>query len=156
MPSTQHPDSYWVETGNPAPVLPTISGDRTADVVILGAGPAERQHMTDRLTIQKDFDGPRTIAFINPKGGAAKTTGVLAAGYTFGTIRGGGVIAWDNNETRGTLGIRGTRSTHRNTTRELLGRPPQPLRQRNNRCSCGDKDPECWRLEVRKTQGNGY
>ena len=83
-------------------------------------GPAERQHATDRATIQRDFDGPRTIAFINPKGGAAKTTGVLAAGYTFGTVRGGGVIAWDNNETRGTLGIRGTRSSHRNTTRELL------------------------------------
>ena len=45
---------------------------------------------------------------------------MLAAGYTFGTVRGGGVMAWDNNETRGTLGIRGTRSTHRNTTRELL------------------------------------
>jgi MinD-like ATPase involved in chromosome partitioning or flagellar assembly len=83
-------------------------------------GPAERQHVNDRATIQRDFDGPRTIAFINPKGGAAKTTGVLAAGYTFGTVRGGGVIAWDNNETRGTLGIRGTRSSHRNTTRELL------------------------------------
>ena len=83
-------------------------------------GPAEREYEQDRATIQKDFDGPRTIAFINPKGGAAKTTGVLAAGYTFGTVRGGGVIAWDNNETRGTLGIRGTRSTHRNTTRELL------------------------------------
>ena len=40
--------------------------------------------------------------------------------YTFGTVRGGGVVAWDNNETRGTLGIRGTRSAHRNTTRELL------------------------------------
>jgi MinD-like ATPase involved in chromosome partitioning or flagellar assembly len=83
-------------------------------------GPAERQHANDRQTVQRDFDGPRTIAFINPKGGAAKTTGVLAAGYTFGTVRGGGVIAWDNNESRGTLGIRGTRSTHRNTTRELL------------------------------------
>ena len=82
--------------------------------------PAERAHENDRATIQKDFDGPRTIAFVNPKGGAAKTTGVLAAGYTFGTVRGGGVVAWDNNETRGTLGIRGTRSTHRNTTRELL------------------------------------
>lgn len=70
--------------------------------------------------IQRDFDGPRTIVFINPKGGAAKTTGVLAAGYTFGTVRGGGIVAWDNNETRGTLGIRGMRSTHRNTTRELL------------------------------------
>jgi MinD-like ATPase involved in chromosome partitioning or flagellar assembly len=83
-------------------------------------GPDELAHELDRQTIQKDFDGPRTIAFINPKGGAAKTTGVLAAGYTFGTVRGGGVVAWDNNETRGTLGIRGTRSTHRNTTRELL------------------------------------
>ena len=70
-------------------------------------GPAERRYVNDRSTIQRDFDGPRTIAFINPKGGAAKTTGVLAAGYTFGTVRGGGVIAWDNNETRGTLGIRG-------------------------------------------------
>ena len=83
-------------------------------------GAAERAHESDRSMIQKDFDGPRTIAFINPKGGAAKTTGVLAAGYTFGTVRGGGVVAWDNNETRGTLGIRGTRSTHTNTTRELL------------------------------------
>jgi len=35
-------------------------------------------------------------------------------------VRGGGVIAWDNNETRCTLGICGTRWTHRNTTRELL------------------------------------
>jgi MinD-like ATPase involved in chromosome partitioning or flagellar assembly len=83
-------------------------------------GPDELAYELDRTTIQRDFDGPRTIAFINPKGGAAKTTGVLAAGFTFGTVRGGGVVAWDNNETRGTLGIRGTRSTHRNTTRELL------------------------------------
>lgn len=83
-------------------------------------GAKELSFHQDRRQIQKDFDGPRTIAFVNPKGGAAKTTGVLAAGFTFGTVRGGGVVAWDNNETRGTLGIRGARSTHRNTTRELL------------------------------------
>ena len=70
--------------------------------------------------MQQEFDGPRTIAFVNPKGGAAKTTSVLATGYTFGTVRGGGVIAWDNNETRGTLGIRATRGGHHNTTRELI------------------------------------
>ena len=70
--------------------------------------------------MRQEFDGPRTIAFINPKGGAAKTTSVLAAGYTFGTVRGGGVVAWDNNETRGTLGIRAVRGTHANTTRELI------------------------------------
>jgi MinD-like ATPase involved in chromosome partitioning or flagellar assembly len=83
-------------------------------------GSAELAYVQDRAQIQKDFDGPKTIAFINPKGGAAKTTGVLAAGYTFGTVRGGGVVAWDNNETRGTLGIRGSRSTHTQTTKELL------------------------------------
>ncbi|THI95353.1 hypothetical protein E7Z54_19355, partial [Nocardioides sp.] len=83
-------------------------------------GPREQAYEKDRAQIQKDFDGPRSIAFVNPKGGAAKTTSVLATGYTFGTVRGGGVVAWDNNETRGTLGIRGSRSRHRNTTRELL------------------------------------
>jgi hypothetical protein len=66
---------------------------------------AEREHEQHRRYIQRDFAGPRTVAFLNPKGGAAKTTGVLVAGYTFGTVRGGGVVAWDNNETRGTLGI---------------------------------------------------
>ncbi|HCB06569.1 MAG TPA: hypothetical protein DEQ43_20400 [Nocardioides bacterium] len=83
-------------------------------------GGAERAYVQDRAVIQKEFDGPKTIAFVNPKGGAAKTTGVLAAGYTFGTIRGGAVVAWDNNETRGTLGIRGARSAHTQTTKELL------------------------------------
>ena len=83
-------------------------------------GADERQYARDRAAIQRAFDGPRTIAFLNPKGGAAKTTSVLVAGYTFGTVRGGGVVAWDNNETRGTLGIRGQRAGHGNTTRELL------------------------------------
>ena len=92
----------------------------TGGIIHPRMGVAERANLQSRRVIQRDFDGPRTVVFINPKGGAAKTTSVLAAGYTFGTIRGGGVIAWDNNETRGTLGIRGTRSTHRNTTRELL------------------------------------
>ncbi|MCD4526075.1 hypothetical protein [Nocardioides sp. cx-173] len=92
----------------------------TGGLIAPKMGPDELEYEDNRRAIQRDFDGPRTIAFINPKGGAAKTTGVLAAGYTFGTVRGGGVVAWDNNETRGTLGIRGTRSSHRNTTRELL------------------------------------
>ncbi|WP_235959226.1 MinD/ParA family ATP-binding protein [Nocardioides acrostichi] len=86
----------------------------------LSMGPAETEHQRLRAMVQRDFGAPRTIAFVNPKGGAAKTTGVLAAGYTFGSVRGGGVVAWDNNETRGTLGMRCQRAAHRNTTRELL------------------------------------
>lgn len=83
-------------------------------------GKAERAWRDARAKVQRSFSGPRTIVFANPKGGAAKTTSVLAAGYTFGTVRGGGVVAWDNNETRGTLGIRGEQANHHNTTRELL------------------------------------
>ena len=83
-------------------------------------GKAERAWRESRAAVQRSFSGPRTIVFANPKGGAAKTTSVLAAGYTFGTVRGGGVVAWDNNETRGTLGIRGEQANHHNTTRELL------------------------------------
>jgi MinD-like ATPase involved in chromosome partitioning or flagellar assembly len=92
----------------------------TGGLVSPRRGPAELAHDRDRALVQRDFEGPRTVAFVNPKGGAAKTTAVLAAGLTFGTVRGGGVVAWDNNETRGTLGIRATRGAHRNTTRELL------------------------------------
>ena len=55
-----------------------------------------------------------------PRAAPPRPPGCSPPGYTFGTVRGGGVVAWDNNETRGTLGIRGTRSSHRNTTRELL------------------------------------
>lgn len=95
-------------------------GRWTGGLISPRMGKAELAYQHDRAAIQRDFDGPRTIVFVNPKGGAAKTTGVLAAGFTFGTVRGGGVVAWDNNETRGTLGIRGIRSSHRNTTRELL------------------------------------
>lgn len=89
-------------------------------LIKLRMGPKERAHREARAAVQRSFSGPRTIVFANPKGGAAKTTSVLAAGFTFGTVRGGGVIAWDNNETRGTLGIRGEQANHQNTTRELL------------------------------------
>ncbi len=67
------------------------------------------------------FAGPRTIVFVNSKGGAGKTTSVLMAGRTFGVHRGGGVVAIDNNETRGTLGERALPAGHTNTARELLG-----------------------------------
>ena len=58
----------------------------TGGLISPAMGRAERAYVRDRAGIQRDFDGPRTIAFINPKGGAAKTTGVLMAGYTLSSI----------------------------------------------------------------------
>lgn len=83
-------------------------------------GKAELEHVRARQSVQRSFSGPRTIVFVNPKGGGVKTTSTLMAGKTFGTIRGGSVVAWDNNETRGTLGMRSEGANHANTTRELL------------------------------------
>jgi len=57
---------------------------------------------------------------INPKGGAHKTTAALLIAATFGRHRGGYTLAWDNNETRGTLGWRSRQTKHHNTAVDLL------------------------------------
>ena len=57
---------------------------------------------------------------INPKGGADKTTATLLLAATFGIHRGGYTLAWDNNETRGTMGWRALQSRHTNTAVDLL------------------------------------
>ncbi|WP_327072041.1 MinD/ParA family ATP-binding protein [Kitasatospora sp. NBC_01302] len=80
----------------------------------------EALHRTALREVQKSFAGPKTIVFVNPKGGAGTTTSTLMAARTFGVHRGGQVVAWDNNETRGTLGVRSMAAGHTNTARELL------------------------------------
>ncbi len=85
-----------------------------------GMSRAEMQHRAAVERVQTTFTAPRTVVFVNPKGGAGTTTSTLLAGRTFGTYRGGGVVAWDNNETRGTLGQRARPAGHVNTARELL------------------------------------
>ncbi|WP_235825151.1 MinD/ParA family ATP-binding protein [Agromyces badenianii] len=70
--------------------------------------------------VQKRLDGPRTIVVLNPKGGAHKTTSTLLLAATFGRLRGGSTLAWDNNETRGTLGWRAQHTPHHRTAVDLL------------------------------------
>jgi MinD-like ATPase involved in chromosome partitioning or flagellar assembly len=60
------------------------------------------------------------IAFANPKGGVHKTTATALCAATIGSIRGRGVIAWDDNELRGTLGLRAGSARHARTIRHLL------------------------------------
>ncbi|SIN87472.1 MinD/ParA family ATP-binding protein [Agromyces cerinus] len=78
-----------------------------------------RHDQTNR--VQKRLDGPRTIVVLNPKGGAHKTTSTLLLAATFGRLRGGSTLAWDNNETRGTLGWRAQHTPHHRTAVDLLG-----------------------------------
>src|SRR4051794_8772424 len=69
-------------------------------------GRAERAERAAQDALRRPFAGPRTIMIANPKGGAGKTPTTLLLGATLGSVRGGYVLAWDNNETRGTLGLR--------------------------------------------------
>jgi MinD-like ATPase involved in chromosome partitioning or flagellar assembly len=94
-----------------------LSGGRVA----LPPAPAEARHRDAVRRVQRPFDGPRTVVVINPKGGAQKTTATLLLAATFGLHRGGSVLAWDNNETRGTLGWRAAPGPHTKTAVDLLG-----------------------------------
>lgn len=92
----------------------------TGGVVTLAPGRQERADRDAVGRVQRTLDGPRTVVVINPKGGAHKTTATLLIAATFGRHRGGYTLAWDNNETRGTLGWRSRPSAHHATAVDLL------------------------------------
>jgi MinD-like ATPase involved in chromosome partitioning or flagellar assembly len=70
--------------------------------------------------LRRSVGRPRSIAFVNPKGGVHKTTATVLAAATLGTARGGGVLAWDDNELRGTLGLRAGTARHARTIKHLI------------------------------------
>jgi len=80
----------------------------------------ERRQRNAIAAVQRSLNGPRTIVVLNPKGGAHKTTATLLIAATFGIYRGGYTLAWDNNETMGTLGVRAQAARHTNTAVDLL------------------------------------
>lgn len=101
-------------------------------------GAAERARRTQVDAIRRTFDGPRTVVVVNPKGGAHKTTATMLLASTFGLARGGYTLAWDNNETRGTLGWRSSHGQHTRTAVDLLHALPE-LTQRGT-LRIGDLD----------------
>lgn len=101
-------------------------------------GAAERARRSQVDAVRRTFDGPRTVVVVNPKGGAHKTTATMLLASTFGLARGGYTLAWDNNETRGTLGWRSSHGDHQRTAVDLLHALPD-LTQRGT-LRIGDLD----------------
>jgi MinD-like ATPase involved in chromosome partitioning or flagellar assembly len=83
---------------------------------------AQPQYTGDRdlADLRKRLDRSKIIAFANPKGGVHKTTATVLSAATIGSARGTGVVAWDDNELRGTLGLRAGSARHARTIRHLL------------------------------------
>jgi MinD-like ATPase involved in chromosome partitioning or flagellar assembly len=92
----------------------------TGGAISPGPGKKERLAIERLERIRRPLEGPRNIAVVNLKGGAHKTTASLMIAATLGVTRGGNVLAWDNNETRGTLGWRGLPTDHHRTAVDLL------------------------------------
>ncbi len=78
---------------------------------------AERR---DTRAVSQHWPGPRTISVVNGKGGANKTPTTVMLAALFARNGGGPVLAWDNNETRGTLGWRTEQAQHDSTVMDLL------------------------------------
>jgi MinD-like ATPase involved in chromosome partitioning or flagellar assembly len=95
---------------------------RKSSLGLLQIGPGRREQEHRRLveTVRRNFGGLRQVTIVNPKGGAGKTVAVLLLSMTFGQKRGGYVLAWDNNETQGTLGMRAQQDFHSRTVRDML------------------------------------
>ncbi|MEV0287899.1 hypothetical protein AB0H36_27615 [Kribbella sp. NPDC050820] len=92
----------------------------------LGLAPseAERAERQARHLAATPYPRPVTIVVANPKGGSGKTPTTLLLAGAMGNARGGGVVAWDNNELRGNLHLRTNAGGNQNTVIDLLRAMP--------------------------------
>ncbi len=88
----------------------------------LAPGTKEAEFRSDVAEVTRHWPGPRTVAIANPKGSANKTPATVMLSAVFARYGGAGVLAWDNNETRGSLAWRTQHATHASTVLDLLPR----------------------------------
>ena len=86
----------------------------------VGPSEAERAERGDERAVSQHWPGPRTISIVNGKGGAGKTPTTVLLAAVFAQYGGAGVVTWDNNQTRGTLGWRTEQGPHESTLLDLL------------------------------------
>ena len=102
----------------PATTAPVPTSPAPARIEWRQARPEQEDRAVSIL--RRKLGKPRVLAFANPKGGVHKTTATVLAAATIGSVRGRGVLAWDDNELRGTLGLRAGSARHARTIRHLV------------------------------------
>lgn len=115
----------------PAPEHPaTVTGWRAilANLGLpIGPSRAERERAERERAVSRQWAGCRAIAVANGKGGVGKTMTTAVLSAVFARHGGGNVLAWDNNDTRGTLGWRTEQGDYDTTIRDLLPQARQLL-----------------------------
>lgn len=95
---------------------------------IQSAPPAKvAEQWSNERAIAQHWPGPRTIAVLNGKGGAGKTPTTILLSALFARTGGAGVLAWDANRARGTLGWRTETGPHESTVLDLVPHAEQLL-----------------------------
>ncbi|QOT19802.1 chromosome partitioning protein ParA [Paenarthrobacter sp. YJN-5] len=74
----------------------------------------------DIRTVSQHWPGPRTVAVVNRKGGANKTPTVVMLSAILARYSGAATVAWDNNESQGTLGWRTEKGAHDRSVLDLI------------------------------------
>lgn len=110
----------YVERTRPDRAKQGVRGALARVGVPLGPSAAEQRERAELDAVSRHWAGPRTIAIVNGKGGANKTPTTALLSAVFARNGGSGVLAWDNNETRGTLGWRTEKDDHDATVQSLL------------------------------------
>ncbi|WP_427008493.1 chromosome partitioning protein ParA [Pseudarthrobacter sp. H2] len=80
----------------------------------------ELSEREDIRTVSQHWPGPRTIAVVNRKGGANKTPTVVMLSAILARYSGAATVAWDNNESQGTLGWRTEKGSHDRSVLDLI------------------------------------
>ena len=112
--------SLLTEITNEAPAATGLRGALNQFGLHLAPTERERAERADAAAVAQHWAGPRTIAVVNGKGGATKTPTAILLSAVFARYGGAGVIAFDNNSTRGTLGWRTQQGPHDATVIDLL------------------------------------
>ncbi|WP_111467188.1 MinD/ParA family ATP-binding protein [Microbacterium suaedae] len=102
------------------PATRGFRGTMTRMGIRMAPGAEERAERADEMAVAQHWPGPRTIAVVNGKGGSGKTPTTILIGAAFARFGGAGVLAWDNNQTRGTLGWRTEQGPHDGTLHDML------------------------------------
>ncbi|MET4224527.1 MinD-like ATPase involved in chromosome partitioning or flagellar assembly [Oerskovia enterophila] len=112
--------SFLVREQVEEPASKGIRGALAKVGIRLNPSEEERRERDDEHAVSQHWPGPRTIAVVNGKGGAGKTPTTVLLSAIFARYGGAGVLAWDNNQTRGTLGWRTEQGPHEATLLDML------------------------------------
>lgn len=112
--------SFLSTTAAPPPVLHGWQAWLARLGIKSGPSAEDIAKWEDERAIAQHWPGPRTIAVLNGKGGSGKTPSTALLSAMFARAGGSGVLAWDTNVTRGTLGWRTETGNHDASVLDML------------------------------------